>query len=84
MNRKDKKTLQCNLYFLAKSSLLFFQNSTGQVKIKLHTTICNGFQVIRFNVRRRRRQKHAQSSQRPYFFALTVNFKNKRLINNLS
>jgi len=38
-----KKTLPKNLYFPAKTSLLFFQNSTGQVKIKLHTTISNGF-----------------------------------------
>ena len=37
-----KKTLLHNLYFRAKTSLLF-QNSAGQVKVKLHAAISNGY-----------------------------------------
>ena len=43
VNNHVQKTLLHNLYFLAKNITSFFQNSTWQVKIKLHTTISNSF-----------------------------------------
>jgi len=43
VNYQCTKTLLHNLYFRAKNITSFFQNSAGQVKIKLHTTVSNGF-----------------------------------------
>ena len=34
--------------FSSKNITSFSQNSTGQVKVELHTTIGNGFYIIRF------------------------------------
>jgi len=43
-----KKNVIAHLYLSAKMSLPFFKLVLGREKLKLHTTISNGFYVTRF------------------------------------
>jgi len=47
-NYHRTKSVTTQPIFSSKNITSFFQDSTGQVKIKLHTTISNDFYVIRF------------------------------------
>jgi len=38
-----KKRIAQFIFFFSKNITFYFQNSAGQVKIKLHSTISNGF-----------------------------------------
>ena len=42
------KSVTARPIFPSKNITSFLQDSTGQVKIELHTTISNGFHIIRF------------------------------------
>jgi len=47
INYHRTKSVTTRPIFSSKN-ITFFQDSTGQVKIELHTTISNGFYIIRF------------------------------------
>ena len=48
INYHRTKSVTTQPIFSSKNIASFSQDSTGQVKIELHTTIGNGFYVIRF------------------------------------
>ena len=48
INYHRTKSVTTRPIFPSKNITSFFQDSTGQVNIELHTTIGNGFYIIRF------------------------------------
>jgi len=48
INYHRTKSVTTRPIFSSKNITSFLQDSTGQVKIELHTTLSNGFHIIRF------------------------------------